>query len=130
MFKCIIDNSVTQIEAKAFSFTSVTDVVFPSSLEVLGKESFYYCKKLQTLSFPSNSKLKSIGDSCFKYTLITEFNFPASLEKIGEYAFDSCSILQRITFPSNSGLKSIGASCFRYTSISEVIFHQILRLRV
>lgn len=120
--KCIIDTSVTEIVDSAFYNRKVTEIIFPKSLEVLGKCAFEKCYNLKSIIFPSSSNLKTIGNSCFSETLIKKIIFPESLEVLGKCVFEKCSNLESIIFPRNSKLKFIDSCCFVGTTIREVNF--------
>lgn len=57
------DTHITIIETHAFSRCKrLHDIKFPASLIEICKEAFNYCGLLIEISFPSDSKLKIIGD--------------------------------------------------------------------
>lgn len=59
-----------------------------TSIVLIGRESFQYCHKLHSVSFPK------------------------SLKEICAYAFENCENLVNINFPTDSALYKIGASAF------------------
>ena len=103
------------------SKTSLTSVVFPSSLTSIGNWAFYQCSSLTSVTIPSS--VTSIGTYAFNYcTHLTSVNFsaPSSLTSIGDGAFNQCQALTSVTFPSS--VTSIGTSvfyaCAQLTSVS------------
>ena len=55
--------------------------------------SFYQCKKLESVSLPST--LQTIGDNAFKYcNNLKEINLPESLTNIGDSSFEDCVRLE------------------------------------
>ena len=85
----------------------------PDNLERIQSETFKYCLRLHSVSFPKD--LKSIEDAAFSGCPALEtLNFPNSLTNIGAYAFTQCSSLKEVEFPRH--LKSLGASAFFHCS--------------
>ena len=77
----------------AFTKTKITVVNFPSTLEVIGNETFYQCSDLMMeLSLPES--LTNIYSRAFAETKIQgTLYLPTSLESISEAAFRGCSYL-------------------------------------
>ena len=65
-------------------------MVIPSTLEVLEKDTFYECKKLNSVVFAKGSRLREIGKECFAYSNLKVFKAPPSLRKICNGAFGYC----------------------------------------
>ena len=81
----------------------VTSVIFPSTLKVIGDNTFHSGE---------NSSYQVVD-----YEMSLEhINIPASVTTIGDYAFCNCSNLTSITFASGSQLESIGDYAFYYCS--------------
>lgn len=84
-----------------FSYTKITNVHFPVTLEEIGAEAFYDCSSLMTtMSFPES--LKFIGDRAFSGAAISgNLVLPSRLERIGSNAFSSCrSLTGSLVIPS------------------------------
>lgn len=96
---------------------TVRTVVFPSSVEYIGKSGFNGCCSLRFIKFRRNSRLKKIGEFSFRSTTLESVDIPSSVEEIGEYAFESCSELRTVTFSDDSNLKTIGKCSFKFTAI-------------
>lgn len=71
-------------------------MLFPASVEEINGESFESTSKLRSVSFPSNSKLKKIGNCAFTYSSIESISLPASVECIADYCFLSTPNLCKI----------------------------------
>lgn len=158
LVKCVLPDKLERIENHAFSNTSltgtlllpeglkyvsgfdgtkITNVYFPSTLEVIGWTAFYQCSGLMgELSLPES--LKEIGSQAFQQSAISgNLVLPESLVKIEGSAFVYCSNLTgSLTIPSHitkiegatfqftgftgtltlpEGLREIGPSAFEYS---------------
>lgn len=83
--------AVTQIAAKAFTQNStITSVVIPDSVRVIGNAAFSSCKKLTNVILGNN--LLAIENDAFKLSSVKEIVFPETLEYIGESAFFACGM--------------------------------------
>ena len=132
LIKCVLPDRLERIYSSAFSNTSltgmlllpeglksvggfesckITNVQFPSTLEVIGNSAFKNCKNLTCeLSFPES--LKEIEYAAFQGSSITgNLVLPQSLEILAGYAFFQCyDLTGSLVIPS--GLKEIGSSTF------------------
>jgi hypothetical protein len=114
-------------------------------VEVIGKSCFADCKKLETVTFASDSKLalieteafqtcvslrsfclpppvEFIGGSCFRYCNKLEtvtFAPDSKLARIENFAFDSCLSLKSFVLPSS--VEFIGEGCFQGCSVLETV---------
>lgn len=69
-----------------FACDNLTEVVFPESLEQIGKESFTSCAHLKTAALPY--RLTTVGDFAFEdCTALTAVTIPPSVVSIGTCAF-------------------------------------------
>lgn len=96
---------------------NIVSVVFPSSVEIIGRSSFLMCKSLRFIKFKGNSRLKVIGKYSFSSSSIERIDFPPSVEKIGCSAFGGCMKLRSISFPNDSKLRKIGNFAFGFSGI-------------
>ena len=96
----VIPENVTVISDKAFeSQKRLTSVTFPSTLKVIGEESFEYCD-LRTIRIPDS--VTTIGRYAFAYNSnLTDVNIPASIQAIGTSAFSDCKALSNVTIPTS-----------------------------
>lgn len=97
----IFDEGIKSIADGAFSgCRSVTYIVLPSTLEIIGKYSFGDCVELRNINIPEG--VVDIGEKaffdCYRLKSIT---IPNSVKFIGAYAFCRCCDLDNITIPDN-----------------------------
>ena len=79
---------------------NIKSVVIPSSVKVIGKESFAGCVSLSNVCFSEG--LRSIEDRAFAGChSFTTLSFPEGLESIGFEAFTCCSKLESISIPAS-----------------------------
>lgn len=92
---------LTEIESGAFSGSGLESVYIPAQIEAIESEVFKDCRNLSTVTFPSDSRVKFIGDSAFSACKkLSAFSLPVRLEEIGERAFEECSALTECKLPS------------------------------
>lgn len=120
---------------------SVTAIVIPYGIEVIGERAFGYCRFLREVVLPQTIKRieRCAFDKCkylhsvnlpLQLTEISDFVFsdceflesidiPSGVQRIDDFAFSGCSSLKRIKLPE--GIKSIGdrsfSKCNSLTSI-------------
>ena len=111
----ILDGAFNRLEA----WTNVTEIVFPESLEYIGKNAFNSIRSVATLTLPDS--LIEIDDSAFfNMTNLSEVVFGSSLERIGASAFRQCGKLKSLEFPDS--LEIIENNAFnRCTNLSEIV---------
>jgi len=74
------------------------DFTFPSTVDSVGYDAFYYCNKLETVTF--SEKLRGIDDYAFEScSKLKSLKFPSSLRTIGYYAFYGCHGLKELEIP-------------------------------
>lgn len=88
--------NVTEIGTDAFNGSqSLTSVVLPSSIKVIGIQAFRNCPNLSSINFPEG--LETIYYDAFTYdSSLTEIVLPSSLKLIDGYAFCECRGLKRV----------------------------------
>ena len=123
------------------------EIVYKGGLLDVGKEAFYYCRNLKTVSLPN---LSSIEDNLFYYCdSLESFTVPNTVTSIGQKAFYYCKKLKNINFEEGnddnpltiatvttstnssfigSGLESIKFPK-RLTSIGAYAFYQVTSLK-
>lgn len=92
-----------------FCHSGLESVVFPSTLEVVGKDAFSGCEKLKTVTFSEG--LKRVGRYAFAGCAIEVVAFPSSLEEVQERAFFD-NPLRQVTFCGGSRLRVVGDCVF------------------
>lgn len=142
----ILPETLVEIGAAAFQYSSVSKIKFPPTLKRLGRGAFATSElgksynKRDTLIIPEGiesipemcfhnavncnllilpSTLKRIESSSFNYALAYNVEFPSSLEYIGDNAFYHSGFLS-LELPEN--LVEIGKQSFNYCDVEEVIF--------
>ena len=76
----------------AFEGTSISEISFPASLQSLGQEAFFKCRKLKIIRWPDHSDLVEIDSKCFaECSALKKFDFgenTAITEITGRHIFD------------------------------------------
>jgi hypothetical protein len=98
------------IGENAFGETQVIELVFPRKLTTIERYAFYECNNLETIFFPSDSKLNSIGEGAFSGSQIEEVILPDACETIDMWAFQRSSKLRKVVLPIN--LKNLKYDAF------------------
>lgn len=111
-----------------YYYSSLEEIVIPSSVESIGDGAFYYAgsnytydyaagQKTDTviLNFADGSKLKSIGASAFAFSGVKRLSVPASVQTIGALAFFGCDQLEKAaigTAEEGSAITEFSAAAF------------------
>ncbi len=97
------NNISTRISPLAFSKNNtITSVVIPDTVSVIGREAFYRCFKLKTVQLPENLLFidKNAFNSC---TSLEEIEIPRNVIHIDRKAFYDCKKLKRAIIYENVG---------------------------
>lgn len=126
LMKCVLPDKLERIEDYAFSNTSLTGtLLLPEGLKCV--EGFSYTK-ITNIHFPST--LEEIGDLAFYQcsNLMCELSLPESLKRIGGSAFCQSAITGNLVLPES--LQYIEMQAFVYTKLSGplVIPHQVTKI--
>jgi hypothetical protein len=114
---------VTAIAANAFKKnTKITSVTIGKNIKTIGKNAFYGCTKLKSITFKSGSALEKIAAGAFaKCTSLKKVSIPASVKSIGSKAFYGCTKLSKVTFAKNSKLSTVKKNAFsKCTSLKKL----------
>lgn len=104
-----IKSGTTLIAEDAFSYSNITNVTFPSSLEYIGSDAFEGCDSLGNFTLPTG--LKNIGSCAFAWCeALTAVSIPAGIESINSCTFYDCVGLSSLEI--GEGIKSIGNQAF------------------
>lgn len=92
----VIPDSVIIIGGVAFSgCSSLQEVVIPDSVTSIGNAAFYYCSSLTNITIPNS--VTNIDVGTFEHcTSLTSITIPYNVTSIGDYAFYGCSSLNNI----------------------------------
>lgn len=90
--------TLSKVDAHAFSNTGVTELCLPESLVTIGEKAFADNQSLTKVEFADDvPSLKTIGKYAFNNCIaISEFRVPISVEMIDTGAFLGCSSLKKI----------------------------------
>ncbi len=111
---------VTEIGSDAFSGSSLSEVVLPSTLRKIGNYAFSGTQ-LTKLTLPEG--VTEIGVGAFSGSSLKEVVLPSTLTKIGDSAFRGTQ-LTKLTLPE--GVTEIGSSAFLGSSLKEVVLPSTL----
>ncbi len=104
-----LDGTVTAIDGRTFSNSSLQSISLPNSVESIGEKAFESCDELTAVTF--GSELKSIGeDAFFSCSSLTSVTIPDNVTSIGEWAFSYCSSLTSVSI--GAGVTSIQDNAF------------------
>lgn len=118
---------VKEIEANAFSNTTVSKVTIPASVETIGAAAFAYNNALREVVFEEGSQIDTIPRGMFGYCVSLErVNIPSTVKTIDGYAFYNCERFELIDFPVT--LEYINTNAFEGCSALSVLdFPQSLK---
>ncbi len=105
----LIPDGVTKIPNYTFKNSDITEVTFSASVESIGEQAFYNCKRLQEINFTNN--ITSIGVCAFSHcSNISSISLPESLTSIRFETFDECINLKEVSIPRS--ITAIGEYAF------------------
>jgi len=98
---------------------NVTDIIFPSTVKIIGNSDFMDCRSLSSVTIPS-SVTEISAWAFYNCSSLTTVTIPTSITKIGSAAFGFCRSLLTINIPPS--VTTIGNAAFNgcssLTSIS------------
>ncbi len=107
------------IQAEAFYHSELKSISIPEGVTFIGRSAFAYTP-IETLTFASNSNVKTIEQSAFEKTeKLGSVTIPASVTTMGRAAFKSSGITL-LTFADGFSMTEIPEEAFAYTHISTV----------
>ena len=102
------DENSEEFDTLYYMRNDIEEVVIPPQVKIIKKESFYGFKKLKSITFTKNSKLKIIEGEVFYNSSIHKLVLPSSIEKIDDDCFHFTSNLTEIDIlPGNKIFKVI-----------------------
>lgn len=103
-----LPSTVRTLGKGVFVGTFITDLVIPEGVEVISKDCFATCNKLEEVRLPSTIRI--LGSSAFLGSYgLKKINLPEGLTSIGPYCF-SGTILQNISLPNT--VTEVGKQAF------------------
>lgn len=116
----MLPDTLTTIQAGAFSGTRLQDVSIPAGVSFIGKESFLNTP-IRSLTFASGSCLTTIEQSAFAYTKnLSSVTIPKTVAQLGKYVFRASGI-SSVTFEQGNLLEEIPKEAFAYTNLTAVV---------
>lgn len=115
-------NSSSSLPWHSYRDSGIKNVVIGEGITSIGKNAFYECKAITSVSFPST--LESIGDQAFKTnTELLEINLEnTKVKTIGTSAFEGCNKVAKVALPAT--LEEIAQNGLRINNTNNVInFH-------
>ena len=120
--RCIVPEGVTNISSRAFQYSKITEIVFPTTLETIRKEAFSAARQLKKISFV-DPELTTGVPALYIYerafrdcTALTDINLPARVQEFGRddvdpeifhgirEAFYACTALNNVNVADGSAL--------------------------
>ncbi len=118
MTEAELPSTLVIIGEQSFAMCGLLSVSIPESVTEIGGSAFNGCSALETVSFSGNSQLKTIGKYAFgDCRLLDHLYLPDGLRSIGEQAFCGCGFLSDIRLPE--GITHIGRSSFDGTRAAQ-----------
>jgi len=114
----VLPEGLLRIEAEAFSYSPLSSVTLPSTLQYIGRRAFYECRNLKQVSLPAG--LTELGESAFCSTNLEQVAFPPGLSVIPVSAFQYCLSLRSVVIPVT--VQEIGNSAFRTCGLTSIVF--------
>ncbi len=134
---------------KAFAYNSnLSKADIPDSVRTIGDYAFYFCDKLITAEFNSETaenKLKNIGSYAFYGCKLRNVYLPYGIETVGNDAFKNCDTLTYIDFPgtvlsigkdalygTSSHLKTggFGNTAKSFSALTGAVFTETVRVKI
>jgi hypothetical protein len=95
--------------------------VVPSSVVVLGKESFAWNHELAFVTFGTGSRLERIEECAFGHTGLRSIVIPSSVVVLEKGCFKNCSRLESVAFENGSRLELFEESLFDGSGLRSIV---------
>lgn len=122
------NDSTAKVIRSRISNQSVGDIFIPRfinyntknySVLSIGKKAFKNNEKINIISFPPDSEVRTIEKKAFFNSSISSINIPKNVKIIEEETFSGCCNLTTVQFPEDSELHSIRKKAFSRTAIKK-----------
>lgn len=102
-------------------------ITIPNSINLIGRNSFNYNKKLKQVNFADNSNVQTVEKAAFaNCENLQSISLPDSVELIEDYAFFKCSNLNHVSLPDK--IDEINCSTFyNCFNLDDIKFPKSLR---
>ncbi|KAI5507444.1 ribonuclease inhibitor domain-containing protein, partial [Trichomonas vaginalis G3] len=118
----LLPRGLLEIHTFAFCVNGlVTNITIPASVEIIGQEGIYACRKLENVIFEEGSNLTSLEDHVFAETGITSFQIPEKVSYIHGWAFHDGQLTNLSLHPNNNYL-IIENNNIVYSSNKSILF--------
>ncbi len=114
----IFDSAVTIADCAFKNCDKLTKAELPATLKTLGKEVFYGCDSLKTVSFTDYSITTLNNNAFMECPELTEVTLPKGLTAINSQAFKNSPKLTKATIPQS--VTKIEASAFSYPTVTVI----------
>ena len=110
---------IGEIAEEAFyDCDTITGVIIPSTVQVIGDRAFSECDALGTVTFADDSTLRDIGGDAFLgCDALARFDVPATVTEIGNGAFARCANLTTVTFGEGIRLETLSVDLFNASPV-------------
>lgn len=115
--RVVMNEGLTSIGEMAFFNSGIQEIVFPSTLQQLAPDLFYYCDRLKRVDL-SHTQITRIPESAFACSGVEEVLLPSALTSIGTQAFMITEHLKSAVIPQS--VTHIGMEAFRGSGITTV----------
>ncbi len=145
--KIVVGEGITRIGDNVFSECACVEVELPSTLLSIGKNGFFCCSFLQSISLPDSltdiengvfcgcsslsaiefgKGIKNIGDRVFRSSGLKEVVIPDSVVSLGDDLFQECPSLVKVEI--GRGITTTSYAMFdNCPLLEEIIFHEGLQ---
>ena len=109
-------------------FTSLVEVVIPSSVTRIDGSAFENCSSLKRIEFKNNSSLTYLGSSVFSgCSQLEEIEIPNGVSRIANWTFYRCTKLSNVVLPTSDC--SIRQNAFVGSGLNEIWISKDLDVR-
>ena len=108
----IADNETNHAPWEACKYL-IKQVMIGKDITYIGKFNFFWCNRLETVTFEDGSQLERIGWGAFGYSSLKTIAIPDSVTRLDGYAFYYCTKLNEVAISEGSNLESIGEYAFK-----------------
>lgn len=104
-------HNIIGIGRRVFKDCAITNIILPSTLEMIGDHAFY-ATEITSVTFPDS--LKYIGEYAFAKTKITDIIVSGNIKTVSKYCFSECPELKSAVF--SEGVEYIEEGAFYNSS--------------